>query len=202
MPNRVFYGFHRSVAPQRNRYFCLFSQPLGRDLVAQSTHRVTVRADEHNAHLQAQVREIRMLSYKAPSHPCRVGARSLHRCFQASVVDVGALGLIRGCVDATGRAQPDCFVRLANEHGMTVRLCVKRDGTNRSPVFAVELAHRMDETHRGFTAIDDSYPLKFALHNPSNRAKPRCLHSIRQTVTVCRACKDSALTPSGRATVR
>ena len=61
------------------------------------------------------------------------------------------------------------FVRLANKHGVAVRLGIERDRTYRCAVLSIELARRMNETYRGFTAVDDSYPLKFALHNPSDR---------------------------------
>ena len=177
-------GLYRPVTPQRNGYLRLLGQTLGGDLVTQPAHGVAIRADEHNAHLATKVREIRMLGHKAPSHPRRVGARAFHRRFQRWVIDVGALGLIRGWIGPSSGTERHCFVRLADKHGVAIRLGIERDRRYRCAVFPIELTRRVNETYRGFTAVDDDYPLKFALHNPSDRyrvAVPQ-FHSSRRDV--------------------
>jgi len=38
-------------------------------------------------------------------------------------------------------------------------------------VLSIEFARRLNETYRGFTAVDNNDPLKFALHNSSDRQR-------------------------------
>jgi hypothetical protein len=54
---------------------------------------------------------------------------------------------------------------------MAIRLGIERNRANRCAMFPIELTRRMNETNRSFTAVDDNYPLKFALHNPSDRQR-------------------------------
>ncbi len=61
------------------------------------------------------------------------------------------------------------FVRLANKHGVAIGLGEERDRDYRCAMLPVELPRRVNETYRGFTAVDNDYPLKFTLHKPSDR---------------------------------
>src|SRR5271169_1451101 len=54
---------------------------------------------------------------------------------------------------------------------MAIGIGIQRDRTYRRAVFPIELTRRMNETNRGFPAVDDEYPLKFALHNLSDPEK-------------------------------
>ena len=110
-----------------------------------------------------------MLGDKTPSHPDRLGARFGQHLFQQVVIDVAALGLTRGRVLAQSGAQRQRFVRFADEHRVTVGLGIEGDGTQRCAVLLIELARRVYETHRGFTAVDDGHTLKFVLHKFSDR---------------------------------
>ncbi len=69
MAQGILDGLDRAAAPRRNRHLRQFSQTLGGNLVTQAAHGFTVWPDEYNAHLAAEVRKIRMLGHKAPSHP-------------------------------------------------------------------------------------------------------------------------------------
>ena len=77
--------------------------------------------------------------------------------------------MIRGWIDDSSGAEIHSFVRLADKHGVAIRLGIERDRTYRCAVLSIEFARRLNETYRGFTAVDDNYSLKFALHNPSDR---------------------------------
>ena len=67
---------------------------------------------------------------------------------------------------------------------------------------------RVNESHRGFTAIYDGHTLKFALHKAPDLRASRQNHLARQAVTDCgdmMACsvfKDSVSALPGSATVR
>ena len=159
---------HRPVAPQRDRHLCLLRQMLGGDLVTQAAHGIAIRTDIYDPKVSAKVSEIRTFGHKSPPYPYRVDARAFHRDFQRLVIDVCALGLVSGRICPSSSTEGYSFVCLANKHGMSVRLRIERDRANRCAVFAVELTCCVNETYRGFTAIHDSYPLKFALHNPSD----------------------------------
>jgi hypothetical protein len=161
--------FHGSATPRRHWYSCLLGQKLRRDLVAQPPHHVTVGADEHKAKLAAKVREGSVLSHEAPSYPDRIRACGCQRPFDPAIVHITALGLLCVWIEDLRGAQTHSFIRLTNKHGVTVGFGEKRDGAQRCAVLLVELAGRVDETHGGFRAIDDSHALKFMLHKGSDQ---------------------------------
>ena len=76
---------------------------------------------------------------------------------------------MRARVDDVSGAERHRLVRLADEHGMAVGLGEERDGAQRGAVLLIELARRVDEAHRGFTAVDDRHALKFVLHKASDQ---------------------------------
>jgi hypothetical protein len=157
-------GVHRSVAPGCYCDVRLLGQTLGGNLVTQPAHHISIRPDEHDVQLVAKIGEFGVFGYKAPSDPSCLGARHLQRLLQPSIVNVAALGVLGGWVDQQSGAQGHCLVRLTDEHGVTVGIGKECDRAQRCAVLVIELACRMDETHGGFTAIDDSYALEFAPH--------------------------------------
>jgi hypothetical protein len=72
-------------------------------------------------------------------------------------------------VDDLSSTEGHCFVRLTDEHGVTVGIGEKRDRAQRGAVLVIELARRVDEAHGGFPTIDDCYALKFLLHKHSSQ---------------------------------
>ncbi len=110
-------------------------------------------------------------------------------CRDLGIVFIGPDG------DVMRRAERNGFVRLANEHRMTIGIGVERDGAERRAVLIIKFACRMDEARRGFTAVDDSDSLKLVWHKSpiQQRSRPvgwfRALqqpHSRRQSAAPAR----------------
>ena len=89
-------------------------------------------------------------------HPTQTAsARAVaQRALKVAVVDVNALEMIRARIDDLRGAERHRLVGLTNEHGVAVGVGEKRDGAQRCAALLIELACCVDETHRGFTAID------------------------------------------------
>ena len=153
----------RAVGPRRDRHAGLLGHQLGLDLVAQRAHDVAGRADEDEAHLLDHVRERGVLGDEAPAGPDGVGLGRDQGLLEALVVQVRAGALAVG-VDGRGRAEVVGLVGVADEHRAALGLGVERDDADRIVLaLGVELADGMDETHRGFAAIDDGETAKRAL---------------------------------------
>ena len=143
-PLRVLDALDRAAAPRRHRHAGLLGQLLGLDLVAERAHDVGVRAGEDDAELLAQLGEGRVLGDEAPADPRGVGARLGRRALERLVVEVGG-----------GRPEAVALVGLAHEQRVPLGLAVERDHADRLVARVVELAHRMDGTHRRLAAVDD-----------------------------------------------
>ena len=150
----------------------LLGQEFRSDLVAQQTHHVAIRANEHDAQLAAKVGKFGVLGDKAPSYPDGVGARCGQGPSQPGIIDVTALGLLRARVDDLSGAEKHRLIRLTDEHGMTVGLGEESDRAQGGAVLLIELAHRVDEAHGGFTAVYDRYALEFVGHQVPHAAAP------------------------------
>ena len=140
------------------------------DLVAQAAHHVAIGADEYDSQLATEIREGSVLRYESPSNPDRVRTRRDQCALQQDVVNVTALELLGVLVHDLSGPETHRFIRLPDEHGVTVRLGEEGDGAQRCPVFVIEFAGRVDETHGGFTAIHNCYPLKFLFHRVPDRS--------------------------------
>jgi hypothetical protein len=67
-------------------------------------------------------------------------------------------------VEDLSGAKAHRLVCFTDKHGMTVGFGEERDRPQRCAVFLIEFAGRVDKTHGGFSAIDDSHALEFLHH--------------------------------------
>jgi hypothetical protein len=163
-------GPHRTAAPRRHRDVRLLGEPLGGDLVAHQAHDLRVGADEYHPQPLAQLGELRVLGHEAPSDPRGVGAGLAQRALQRGVVQVAAAAC---AVRRLDDARPDAhrLVGGADEHRVALGLRVERDEGYRLAAPGVELAHRVDEPHRGLAAVHDRQTREGTLH----RGRPQPL---------------------------
>ena len=201
-------GLDRPTAPGSDGNLGLLRETFRSDLVAQAAHHIAARPDENDSHLAAKIGECRMFRHKAPAHPNRICTRGRERLFQPAVVEVAALGPMSIGVDELGGTERNGLVCFADEHGMTVGLGEKSDGAQRHAVLLTELARRMDESHRGFAAIDNRNSLEFIWHKGPDEtivtSSSRTRYATRTAspdMMACRIFRCSVSTPSGSATV-
>ena len=127
------------------------------------------RTDEDEAQLLDHVRERGMLGDEAPAGPDGVGPGRDQGLLEALVVQVRAGALAVG-VDGRGRPEVVGLVGVADEHRAALGLGVERDDADRIVLaLGVELADGVDETHRGFAAIDYGETAKRALGHRRHR---------------------------------
>jgi hypothetical protein len=166
-------GFCRTSAPGHDRDVRLLRKPLGGDLVADAAHGIAIWADEHNAHVAAEVGEGGMLGHEAPSHPYGFRARHAQSPRQVYIIHVAAVQLLGLRIKHMRGAEVHGLVSFANEHRIAVRVSEHRDGTQGYSVLLSELASRMNESHCGLTPVDDRHAFEFVVH----------IISVRQQVT-------------------
>ena len=144
---RLLEGVDATPAPGRDRDADLLGDQLRPDLVAQLAHRLRARTDEGDAEAGAEVGEARVLRHEAPADPDRVRPRLDEGALEHGEVEVGPG---RGGTERVGD------VRLPHEHGGGLGVGVERDGLDRLGAgLAVEIAHRVDQPHGCFPAVDD-----------------------------------------------
>jgi hypothetical protein len=67
-------------------------------------------------------------------------------------------------VEDLSGAETNCLVRFTHKHGMPIGLGEQCDCAQLGAVLLIELAGRLDKTHRGFTAVDNRHPLELLHH--------------------------------------
>ena len=176
----------RPAAPRRHRHGGLLGQPLGADLVAEPAHHLGTRTDERDAEADAQLGELRALGDEAPADPRRVGPRRDERPLQRVEVEVRAVEQHR-------------LVGLAHEHRRALGRGVQGDGADVLVAFDAQLAHRVDETHRGLTAVDHCDPTEPPTHHGRMVCPIRGPIDQRGVRTTCcttaRRCRRAACRP-------
>ncbi len=181
--------FHRPAAPRRHNDSGLLGQTFRGDLVAQPPDDITIRTDEHDSQVAAQIREFGVLGHETPSHPDSIRARGHQGLFQPAIVDITALRLMGFRVNDMRFAKVHCLVRFAHEHRMAVRIGEKSDGRERRRVLLIEFTGGVDEAHCGFSAVHNRDALEFAVHKA-------------HTWAACSSFSGSASTPLNSDTVR
>jgi hypothetical protein len=141
----------------------------------------------------AQFGELRALGHEPPTHPRGVGSRHDEGALEGTEVEVGVAG---------DGVESDRLVGLPHEHGPTFRSGVQRNGDEVAVAFFAELAHGVDQPHRGFAPIDDGDAAHVAVHRhrfpmctvppsarqaPGHPASPRCVrhHAVLGTPDAC-----------------
>ena len=144
----------RPAAPGRDRHAGLLGEPLGRDLVAEAAHASALGPDEDDAEPLAQLGERRVLGHEAPADPGGVGAASRRARARARRGRGSRCGA--AVASRRGRAEAVRLVGVAHEHRLRARArCRGRSARIGSLALVVELAHGVDEPHRGLAAVDD-----------------------------------------------
>ncbi len=157
---RLVQRVHRPTTPRRDRHVGLFGEQLGADLVAEASHHVRARPDEHDAQPFAQLGELRSLGDEAPADPRRIRRAGHERPLQRLEVEVRAARTCRPVVvEAHG------LVGLADEHRPPLGPRVERNGAQVGTVLDAQLAHRIDQPHRRLAAVDHCYPTKSPVHH-------------------------------------
>ncbi len=154
----VVQGGDRATAPGRDRYADLLGDQLGADLVPELAHGVRAGPDEGDPDLLAQLRERRVLGHETPADPGGVGAGLHQRAFQHLQVQVRARG---------GRAEVVGDIGLAHERGRPVGIGVQGDRLDRYTRLRGQILDSVDESHGGFTTVDDGDTAEHAVEPSS-----------------------------------
>ncbi len=121
-----------------------------------------VGTDEHDVQPLAQLRELGILGDEAPSDPGRVGPRDHERALERVVIQVAAAAVALFVDDGRGPEADTPRRRratnIAPRSGSVYRAIVRIGALARG----VELAHGMDQPHRGLAAVDDRQPCERA----------------------------------------
>jgi hypothetical protein len=150
-------GLDRAAAPRRDRHADLLGDQLRTDLVAELAHGRSTRADEGDPDPVAQVGERRVLRDEAPADPRGVGPGLHKRTLQHRVVEVRARG---------HRPEVVRDVGLPHEGGRAFDVGIQRDCLHGRGRLGGELAHGVDEPHRGLTPVDDGDTTKHLANLP------------------------------------
>ena len=182
---RVLEGVDPAPAPRGDRHADLLGDQLGADLVAEPAHRLGARPDERHARSARRARRSRVLGDEAPADPGGVGPAS--RAGPAPAPrgrgrDAATRGRGRRRHPPRARTSPTARPRCAAPRS--------RCGGHRARL-RVEVAHGVDEPHRGLSAVDDGDPLE---HRWSSRV--RCARRLgrRSGRAVSRACHHLVVT--------
>ena len=147
-------GVDPATAPRGDRHADLLGDQLGADLVAQPAHRLRARPDEGHPDALAQLGEGGVLGDEAPADPGGIRPGLEQRALEHGVVEVRA---------QRRRAEVVRGVGLADEHRRALGLGVQRhrlDAVPAGPGLRVEVAHGVDQPHRGLSAVHDGDPLE------------------------------------------
>ena len=110
-------------------------------LVPQPSHHARIRPHEYDPEPLGELGELGPLGHGSPPDPRGVGARRPHGTLEPVVVSKGHR-----------------LIGLPDERRVTLGLGVHGDEADGIGSAVVELAHGMDDAHRGLTAADDHQP--------------------------------------------
>ena len=152
VPQRLLDGLHRAAAPRRDRDAGLLGEPLGLDLVADAAASPPASGPTKTIPSRSQSSaNAGSLGHEAPADPRGVGAGGDQRPLERAVVEVAAARAVAAARSGRGR-------RPRRPRGRTSRpldVGEQRDQHDRLVALLVELAHGMDQPHRGLAAVDD-----------------------------------------------
>ncbi len=128
-----------------------------RDLVAERSHHVGPRSDEHDPRVGGSLRELGTLGEKSVARMYRVGVGSFCGCDYRCDVEVALCGL--------GRSDCNCLVSGADVRAFRVRRGIHGDG------FEAEQARAADDPKRNLAAVCDKEFFEPPRHDSSKLAQ-------------------------------
>ena len=141
------------------------------EVILSPSRRITSPSGPMNTMPSSRQRSANSACSATKPHPTQTAsARAAAKALPAGRNHIAAFGLLRGRVDDLRGAERHRLIRLADEHGMAVRLGEESDGAQRRAMLLIELARRVDEAHGGFATVDNRYALKFEGHTDPDRA--------------------------------